>query len=167
MNDSKIVSKSLAEGARVFFVEPERIDVVDGVVAHVHVEVDLSRLVPKRILADKPLQAGMVVPRPVVIDAREAVVFPPGELEWIRKPGVRRRCGAERLTGAHSIEGPVQNTYGATFDPESIGCAWSVTVRNVAISRLSLRRVQRVRIRPAMPTAMANIIHSTSSHPPR
>ena len=64
-------------------------------VADVYVEIDVPARDADGILVDKPLEAGMVVARPVVVEAGEAVVLPARELEWIRETRIRCQRGAE------------------------------------------------------------------------
>src|SRR5437879_6284490 len=54
--------------------ETESIDVTGGHIPDICVQVDIAGPKVDRILAEEPRQAGVVVARPVVVEARQAVV---------------------------------------------------------------------------------------------
>jgi hypothetical protein len=60
-------------------VQSERVDEGKRVVGDVAVEVDVAAREADRILADKPLQAGVVVARPVVVEVQRFIVLPARE----------------------------------------------------------------------------------------
>src|SRR5439155_1621474 len=54
--------------------KPERIPHVDGTVTDVSIEVHRAATEPHWILADKALELGVVVPRPVVVEPRTVIL---------------------------------------------------------------------------------------------
>src|SRR3990170_3251970 len=56
--------------------QPPRVAVLGRTISYIRVQVDPAAE-PERIFGDKPLQHWVVVPRPVVVEARQAVVLPP------------------------------------------------------------------------------------------
>src|SRR5262245_14183871 len=66
------------------------------------------------IFTDKPAHSGIIVPRPVVVEPGQTVVFPPGVLKRIREGRVRRGYrteGVVRVLG-HDIARPVPDRDG-------------------------------------------------------
>src|SRR5439155_23943493 len=80
--------------------EPHRIDKIRRIIVGIRVELCLIPR-PKRILAYKAAQAGMVVPRPVVVEPRGANRAP-------TRSGLGRRCTRSRVrpTGLSRSSGP-------------------------------------------------------------
>ncbi len=78
------------------------IDPVYRVIAHVCIQIDIPTPKPNRILTDKPLQPRVIIPCPVVIEAR-AVVLAPSVLGRIGR-GCTTECRlAEWFIGVLSL----------------------------------------------------------------
>src|SRR5437762_5361525 len=101
-------SSSLLSGQLPRSSQPEWSKVGEQVgwtIANIHVEIRVPSPEPDGIFAEEALQSGVVVPRPVVVEAG-AVVLPARVLEEVRTRCTRRGCLAERLVGVLRLHGP-------------------------------------------------------------
>src|SRR5262250_2206653 len=86
-------------------VETRRIHELKWRIANVGVEVCVACHEPDRIFADKPLQAGVVVSRPIVVQPR-AVILPARVLSGIGRSTTRHTRAAERLVAVRGSDRP-------------------------------------------------------------
>jgi len=75
-----------------------RINKVDRIIPYIPIQIDIPAQKPNRVLADEPLQSGMVIPGPVVVQPR-AIIFSARVLEGIGGGYAGRSRLAERLVG--------------------------------------------------------------------
>src|SRR5262249_27707377 len=95
---------------RAYGGKAQRICKVDWIVSNIRVEIHSSApLAFERVFRAEPLTDRVVVARPIVVEAGEAIILPPGELKRIRKGRIRRRRGPERIICilVHHVARPV------------------------------------------------------------
>jgi len=94
--------KGLRQGIR--HLQSLRIDIPEGAVAHVPVQVEISFRKADRILLCEPATHRLVVPCPVVVQVRP-VMLPAGELDGIGGRETGDRGLAERGVGVFGGDG--------------------------------------------------------------
>jgi len=92
---------------------PIGIDVIDGIIPDIRIQVDIATTKADWILANEPLQPRMIIPRAVVIQPR-TVVFSTGKLPSIRRCRAGDGRLAERIIGVlrHQRPGTVGKRHG-------------------------------------------------------